>query len=157
MTAEAAQANDFNMTIGSLRHQRRARTALVIATTALLLLANGCASLVNTPAQDVAWNRWRTCQTEATGTEIRTVQLDGRIVFWYFGPGDRQPCLIACGGRRARGRRSPNPSRTRCRVVPERHKTTATGLLSPRVVESAGVGALLCGSAGRLTAAACLA
>jgi hypothetical protein len=35
-----------NVTIGGLRHQRRATTALVIAATALSLLANGCASLV---------------------------------------------------------------------------------------------------------------
>jgi hypothetical protein len=93
MTAEAAQAGDFNMTVGRLRHQRRAPTALVIATTALSLLANGCASFVNTPAQDAAWDRWRICQTQATGTEIRTVQSDGRIVFWYYGPGDRQVML----------------------------------------------------------------
>jgi hypothetical protein len=78
------------MTIGCLRQQRRATTALVIATTALSLLANGCASLVNTPSQDVALSRWSICHTEATGTEIRNVQLDGRIVFWYYGPADRQ-------------------------------------------------------------------
>jgi hypothetical protein len=35
MTADAAQAGDFNMTNGGLRHQRRATTALVIASTAL--------------------------------------------------------------------------------------------------------------------------
>ena len=99
MTAEAAQAGDFNRTIGCLR-QRRATTALVIATTALSLLVNGCASLVNTPAQNVAWNRWRICQTQATGTEIRNVQPDGRIVFWYFGPGDRQD-MLECLGRAA--------------------------------------------------------
>ena len=71
MTAEAAPAGEFNMTIRALRHQPRATTALVIATAALSLLANGCASLVNTPAQDVAWNRWKICHTQATGTEIR--------------------------------------------------------------------------------------
>ena len=81
------------MTIDCRRQQRRATTALVIATSALSLLANGCASLVNTPAQDLAWTRWRICQTQATGTEIRTVQLDGRIAFWYYGPGDRQAML----------------------------------------------------------------
>ena len=107
MTAEAARAGDFNMTIGRLRQQRRATTALVMATTALSLLANGCASLVNTPAQDVAWNRWRICQTQATGTEIRNVQLDGRIVFWYYGPGDRQVMLDCL--RRAANTRTPCP------------------------------------------------
>jgi hypothetical protein len=95
MTAEVAQASTehLNMTIGCLPDQRAASTALVIATTALSLLAGGCASLVNTPAQDVAWSRWRICHTPASGTEIRNVQLDGRITFWYYGPGDRQVML----------------------------------------------------------------
>ena len=108
MTAEAALAGDSNMPIGCLRHQRRATTALII-NTVLSLLANGCASLVNTPAQDVAWNRWRTCQTEATGTEIRNVQLDGRIVFWYFGPGDRQAMLDCLRRAASMGPALPEP------------------------------------------------
>jgi hypothetical protein len=78
---------------GSPADGRRAATALVVGTTALSLLAGGCASLANTPAQDVAWDRWRICHTPVSGTEIRTVQPDGRIVFWYYGPGDRQVML----------------------------------------------------------------
>ncbi len=109
MTAEATQAGDFDMTIGCLRHQRRATTALVMATTALSLLANGCASLVNTPAQDTAWNRWRICQTEVPGTEIKNVQLDGRIVFWYFGPGDRQAMLDCLRRAGSAGPALPEP------------------------------------------------
>ena len=109
MTAEAAQAGDFNMTLESLRHQRRATTTLVIATAALSLLANGCTSLVNTPAQDVAWNRWRICQTQAAGTEIRIVQLDGRIVFWYYGPGDRQAMLDCLRRAASTGLALPEP------------------------------------------------
>ena len=108
MTAEAAPAGEFNMTIRALRHQPRATTALVIATAALSLLANGCASLVNTPAQDVAWNRWKICHTQATGTEIRTVQSDGRIVFWYYGPGDRQ-AMLDCLRRANTGLVLPEP------------------------------------------------
>lgn len=81
------------MTVGCLRHQRRVESALGIATSALLLLAGGCASLANTPAQDVAWTRWGICHTQAPGTEIRNVQLDGRIRFWYVVPGDRQVML----------------------------------------------------------------
>jgi hypothetical protein len=97
------------MTVGCLRHRRRATTALVIATTALSLLANGCASLANTPAQDVAWNRWGICQTQATGTAIRNVHLDGRIVFWYFGPGDRQVMLDCLRRAADTGRALPEP------------------------------------------------
>ena len=108
MTAEAALAGDSNMTIGCLRHQRRATTALVI-TTVLSLLANGCASLVNTPAQNVAWNRWRICQTQATGTEIRNVQPDGRIVFWYYGPRDRQVMLDCLRRAATTGLALPEP------------------------------------------------
>jgi hypothetical protein len=111
MTVEGAQActGDPDMTIGCLPHQRRATTALVIATTALSLLAGGCASLVNTPAQDVAWSRWRMCHTQATGTEIRTVQLDGRIAFWYYGPGDRQVMLDCLRQAASTGLALPEP------------------------------------------------
>lgn len=95
MTEDVAQAfaGDLTMTAGCLPHQRCATAALVIATTALSLLAGGCASLANTPAQDLAWSRWNICHTQATGTEIRNVELDGRISFWHYGPGDRQAML----------------------------------------------------------------
>jgi hypothetical protein len=49
--------------------------------------------LVNTAAQDVAWSRWALCHSQAIGTEIRNVQVDGRIAFSYSGPGDRQVML----------------------------------------------------------------
>ena len=93
------------MTVGCLRHQRRVESALGIATSALLLLAGGCASLANTPAQDVAWTRWGICHTQAPGTEIRNVQLDGRIRFWYVVP-RRPPSharLSAPGGEHRAG------------------------------------------------------
>jgi len=78
---------------GNMAH--RPRTALAIVATVLSLMAGGCASLANTPAQDAAWTRWGTCHTRAPGTEIRDVQLDGRIRFWYVVPGDRQ-VMIDC-------------------------------------------------------------
>jgi hypothetical protein len=108
MTAEVAQAStgDLSMTIGCRPHQRRATTALA---TALSLLAGGCASLVNTPAQDVAWSRWRICHTQAIGTEIRNVQLDGRIAFWYWGPGDRQVMLDCLRQAASTGLALPEP------------------------------------------------
>ncbi len=70
--------------------QWRGPTSLIVTAAALSLLAAGCASLANTPAQDLAWSRWTACHTQATGTELHTVQLDGRISFWYSGAGDGQ-------------------------------------------------------------------
>jgi hypothetical protein len=63
-------------------------TPVVLAPTALGLLMAACASLHNTPAQDLAWNRWTACHNQISGTDIRTVQLDGRISFWPNGTGD---------------------------------------------------------------------
>ena len=109
MTAEVAQPSTggLNMTIGCLPHQRRATTVIAIA--ALSLLAGGCASLVNTPAQDVAWSRWRICHTQVSGSEIRNVQLDGRIAFWYYGPGDRQVMLDCLRQAASGGLALPEP------------------------------------------------
>jgi hypothetical protein len=50
---------------------------------ALFMVA--CSSVTNTPAQDEAWRRWEACQSQAPGSDIRSVQLDGRISFWAVG------------------------------------------------------------------------
>jgi hypothetical protein len=97
------------MTTGSSRYQRCVEIGLVIATGALLLLAVGCASLANTPAQDVAWTRWGICHAQAPGTEIRNVQLDGRIRFWYVVPGDRQVMLDCLRQAGSTGPALPEP------------------------------------------------
>ena len=73
--------------------QWRVLTVLTVTSTAISLLLAGCASFQNTPAQDLAWSRWTACRAQVTGTELITVQLDGRISFWYSGPGQRQPML----------------------------------------------------------------
>jgi hypothetical protein len=63
--------------------------ALAVSVPAALgLLLAACASLHNTPAQDLAWTRWTACRTQVNGPDIRTVQLDGRISFWSDGPAD---------------------------------------------------------------------
>ena len=58
-----------------------------------LALAAGCVSLVDTPAQELARNRWTVCHARVTGTELNTVQRDGRISFWYSGAGESQTML----------------------------------------------------------------
>ena len=45
----------------------------------LLVAAVGCATVRNTPAQDLAWERWQTCDHFAMITLYR-VELDGRLV-----------------------------------------------------------------------------
>ena len=54
----------------------------------LALLMADCAALKNTPAQDEAWSRWAACRSQVTGSDIRIVQLDGRITFWSNGADD---------------------------------------------------------------------
>ena len=97
MTADVARActGDLILTMRRRRHHRRATIGLVVVSIAWSLLTGGCASLANTPAQDEAWSRWAICHTQASGTEIKNVQPDGRISFWYYGPGDRQ-AMVDC-------------------------------------------------------------
>ena len=45
----------------------------------VLMAASACASVRNTPAQDLAWERWRACDHFATVTLDR-IELDGRLV-----------------------------------------------------------------------------
>jgi len=75
-------------------------TPVVVVAAALGLLMAACASLHNTPAQDLAWDRWTACHNQFSGTDIRTVGLDGRISFWSIGTADglsMLDCLAQAG------------------------------------------------------------
>jgi hypothetical protein len=61
----------------------RGRLASPSVIVALLMVA--CSTVTNTPAQDEAWRRWEACRSQVTGSDIRNVQLDGRITFWANG------------------------------------------------------------------------
>jgi len=64
------------------------------------LLMAGCSAVKNTPAQDEAWSRWAACGSQVTGSDIRFVQLDGRIIFWSNGGFDGRSmldCLARAG------------------------------------------------------------
>ena len=76
-------------------------TPVVVVAAALALLMAACASLHNTPAQDLAWDRWTACHNQISGTDIRTVGLDGRISFWSIGTADGLSMLdcLAKGGK----------------------------------------------------------
>ena len=61
------------------------RRWLVSTPTIVVLLMVACSTVTNTPAQDEAWCRWEACSSQAPGSDIRSVQLDGRITFWANG------------------------------------------------------------------------
>ena len=84
----------------SARHWWLDPTPVVVVAAALALLMAACASLHNTPAQDLAWDRWTACHNQFSGTDIRTVGLDGRISFWSIGTADglsMLDCLAQAG------------------------------------------------------------
>ena len=56
------------------------------ASTIVAFLMVACATVKNTPAQDEAWRRWEACLSQVPGSDIRSVQLDGRIMFSANGP-----------------------------------------------------------------------
>ena len=53
--------------------------SMVLGLLVMAVTATGCATLQNTPAQDVAWERWQTCNHFAT-INLERIDLDGRIV-----------------------------------------------------------------------------
>jgi hypothetical protein len=100
---------DAGMKCCRLLRRRRARASLLVTAGALAVLAAGCASLANTPAQDLAGSRWASCRTQVTGTELNRIQTDGRITFWSTGPGAGQ-AMLECLRRAAKdGPALPEP------------------------------------------------
>ena len=51
----------------------------IVLSLMLVAAAAGCAAARNTPAQDLAWDRWGACNHFSTIT-IERVELDGRLV-----------------------------------------------------------------------------
>jgi len=53
--------------------------AIGVSLLILMAVAAGCATVRNTPAQDLAWERWKTCDHFAALT-LERIDLDGRLV-----------------------------------------------------------------------------
>ena len=70
-------------------------TAVVAVAGIFAALSMSCARAVNTSAQEVAWSRWNSCHQEVPGTDLGSIQADGRISYWYNGAGDGQS-MLAC-------------------------------------------------------------
>jgi hypothetical protein len=72
--------------VRAMPHGAALRRWLVSTPMIVVLLVVACSTVTNTPAQDEAWRRWEACSSQVPGSDIRSVQLDGRIMFWANGP-----------------------------------------------------------------------
>jgi hypothetical protein len=54
-------------------------SSIVLSLLVVVITAAGCATVRNTPAQDLAWGRWKACDRFSTITLDR-IDLDGRLV-----------------------------------------------------------------------------
>jgi len=45
----------------------------------MVVMAAACATVRNTPAQDLAWERWKACD-QFTAVTLERIDLDGRLV-----------------------------------------------------------------------------
>jgi hypothetical protein len=87
---------------------KRARP-LALSTILLALGVGACATVRNTPEQDLAYARWRACAGPSTLVEIDRVEPGGRIWFSYFLESERQ-AIVACLDRAAQaGPSLPQP------------------------------------------------
>jgi hypothetical protein len=70
----------------------------IVLSLMLVATAAGCAAARNTPAQDLAWERWGACNHFSTIT-IERIELDGRLVVNGFEVDG--PRFSACVGEAA--------------------------------------------------------
>ena len=82
---------------------------LTIVVAALSIASGGCASLADTPAQELARSRWTTCHQGVTNAELKRVQPDGRITFWYGGTSDERSMLECLQQAAKNGPSLPDP------------------------------------------------
>ena len=85
------------------------RDSLTLAIVGLVALASGCAYLMDTPAQELARDRWTMCHARVSGAELDTVMRDGRISFWYNGAGDGRSMLDCLRDVARKGPDLPEP------------------------------------------------
>jgi len=93
---------------------------LLLSSSALLLLLAGCASMGNTLAQDLAWQRVEKCQRIGAAVTVNRVEPNGTI--WYEWRGGSQgvsefeACLKNAAAEQAKQLRSYRESRRNQRM-----------------------------------------
>ncbi len=63
--------------------ERAPRIVTALAAFTATLWISGCASVTNTPAQDLAWGRWHQCSARFPTALLRQIRPDGQISFSY--------------------------------------------------------------------------
>jgi hypothetical protein len=53
--------------------------ALAVGFVLMMAASTGCASMGNSPAQELAWERWRACDRFST-ISLERIEMDGRLV-----------------------------------------------------------------------------
>jgi hypothetical protein len=79
-----------------------------------MLLLAGCASMQNTVAQDLAWERWQKCN-HFRGITLKDIKPDGQIWVWQADGGEIsawRACDSAVRAEQAKGVKSTIPSST---------------------------------------------
>jgi hypothetical protein len=61
------------------RQRENLMRAITLKLLVLMLTVIGCATVQNTPAQDLAWERWKACDHFST-IALDRIDLDGRLV-----------------------------------------------------------------------------
>lgn len=76
----------------------------------LIVVIAGCASVQNTPAQDLVWNAYRICQTEtSSNVVIDQVRPDGSWTGWCNGKCNRDSELQDCIREKVKAQRTNAP------------------------------------------------
>ena len=77
----------------------------------MLGTAAGCATAGNTPAQELAWDRWQACQ-HFSKVSLNRIELDGRLVVTGY-ESDAAPftaCVREAAADQARRGVTPSPT-----------------------------------------------
>ena len=53
--------------------------ALAVGFVLVMVASTGCASMGNSPAQELAWERWRACDRFST-ISLERIEMDGRLI-----------------------------------------------------------------------------
>ena len=75
----------------------------------LALVLAGCASLKNTPQQDLAYSRWAKCEPPSGLTDIDRVEPNGRIWFTFYNESERLKVVECLAKAPPSGETLPTP------------------------------------------------
>lgn len=88
-------------------HRRRSESWCAVI--ALTIVLAGCASLKNTPLQDLAYARWAACEPPSGLIDIERVEPSGRIWFTFYNESERLKVVDCLAKAPPSGESLPTP------------------------------------------------